>query len=181
MSRGEARAGIPLPISRAAFAAILDGYALEPLGTHGVGHWARVMENGRRIGPVEGADPLVVDLFALFHDARRWNDGGDREHGPRGAALARELRPLLPPLTDAQLGQLTTACTHHTHLSTHPDATVRVCFDSDRLDLARVGITPDPLRLCTNAARDPEVLAWATRRGEREEVPAYVEAGWLRL
>ncbi len=113
-------------------------------------------------------------------DSRRRNEGRDREHGPRGAALARQLRPLLPPLTDAQLEQLTTACAYHTHLGTHADATVRVCFDSDRLDLARVGITPEPLRLCTNAARDPEVLSWATRRGEREEVPAYVEAVWLR-
>ncbi|HSW29094.1 MAG TPA: hypothetical protein VLH75_06290 [Longimicrobiales bacterium] len=103
MSRSEPRPGIPLPISRAAFATIL-----------------------------EGADPLVADLFALFHDARRWNDGGDREHGARGAALAR------------------------------------------------VGITPDPRRLCTDAARDPEVLTWATLRGAREEVSAYVEADWLR-
>jgi uncharacterized protein len=168
-----------LPVSRDVLREILDGYALDPMGIHGLPHWARVMENGRRIGPVEGADPLVVDLFALFHDARRRSDGRDREHGLRGAALARDLRSLLPPLTDVQLDQFCTACTHHTHLSTHPDATVRVCFDSDRLDLARVGTTPDPRRLCTDAARDPAVLEWAIRRGERWEVPEYVRGVWL--
>lgn len=168
-----------LPVSQEAFAAILDGYALDPMGIHGVPHWARVMENGRRIGPREGADPLVVDLFALFHDARRLNDDHDPEHGRRGAALARALRHLLPPLTDAQLEQLCAACELHTHTITHHDATVRVCFDSDRLDLERVWITPDPRRMATEAARDPEVLRWAIRRSRDWTGPAYVREVWL--
>ena len=35
--------------------------------------------------------------------------------------------------------------------------------DADRLDLGRVGIPPDPARLCTPAAKEPRAFAWATR------------------
>lgn len=169
-----------LPVPPEVWKAILDGYTLPILGTHGVAHWARVLENGRRIAGPSGADPVVVELFALFHDARRLNEGTDPEHGPRGAALARTLAPLLPALTAEQLERLCTACERHTHSRTHPDPTVRACFDADRLDLARVGITPDPRLLCTDAARDPEVLAWATARGREWVVPAFVHDVWLR-
>lgn len=159
---------------------ILDGYTLPLLGVHGVAHWARVLENGRRIAEASGADPVVVELFAVFHDARRRNEGTDPNHGPRGAELARSLAPLLPALTDEQLDRLCTACEQHTHSLTHPDPTVRTCFDADRLDLARVGIIPDPLLLCTGAAREREVLEWATERGRRGVVPAFVHEVWLR-
>jgi uncharacterized protein len=33
------------------------------------------------------------------------------------------------------------------------DPTLAVCLDADRLDLGRVGITPDPLRLSTSTAK----------------------------
>lgn len=168
-----------LPVSAQVWKAILDGYTLPLLGTHGLGHWARVMENGRRIAGPSGADVAVLELFALFHDARRLNEDDDPGHGRRGAELARTLRPLFVQVTDNQVEQLCAACELHTDTLTHPDVTVRACFDSDRLDLARVGITPDPRRLCTDAARDPEVLAWATRRGWEAEDPAYVRSVWL--
>jgi hypothetical protein len=35
-----------------------------------------------------------------------------------------------------------------------PEPTLAVCLDADRLDLPRVGITPDPLRLSTSTARE---------------------------
>lgn len=169
-----------LPVSAQAWKAILEGYTLPLLGTHGLGHWARVMENGRRIAGPSGADVAVLELFALFHDARRLNEDVDPGHGRRGAELARTLRALLVHVTEHQMGQLCIACELHTEALTHPDVTVRACFDSDRLDLARVGITPDPRLLCTDAARDPEVLAWATRRGWDAEDPEYVRSVWLR-
>jgi len=169
-----------LPVPPEVWKAILDGYTLPLLGTHGVAHWARVLENGWRIAEASAADPVVVELFALFHDARRRNEGTDPDHGPRGAELARSLAPLLPGLTDGQLDRLCTACEQHTHRRTHPDPTVRACFDADRLDLARVGIIPDPLLLCTAAAREPEVLVWATERGRAWVVPAFVHDVWLR-
>lgn len=167
-----------LPVPPEVWRAILDGYTLPLLGIHGLGHWARVLENGLRIAEPAGADPAVLAHFAVFHDARRRNEDRDPGHGRRGAALARELRPLLT-LSDDQLELLCTACELHTDALTHQDPTVRACFDADRLDLFRVGIRPDPLRLCTEAARDPEVLAWGTRRGWEAEDPPYVREVWL--
>ena len=41
---------------------------------------------------------------------------------------------------------------------------VQTCFDADRLDLARVGKTPDPAVLSTDAAREPETIRWAVER-----------------
>jgi hypothetical protein len=40
---------------------ILDQYALDPRGPHGVAHWARVLENGRRLARSTGATLHVVE------------------------------------------------------------------------------------------------------------------------
>ena len=69
--------------------AISSGYALHPDGFHGVCHWARVLENGRRIAETTGADVELVELFALIHDCRRINEGTDPGHGRRGADFGR--------------------------------------------------------------------------------------------
>jgi uncharacterized protein len=61
-------------------------------------------------------------------------------------------------LDDAAFGR------HQSDGQMEGDVTVRTCWDADRLDLGRVGIRPDPHYLCTEAARDAEVLAWAYRR-----------------
>ena len=50
---------------------ILEDYALPWHGTHGVGHWARVLENGLRLAKTTRANLEVVQLFAVFHDSRR--------------------------------------------------------------------------------------------------------------
>lgn len=47
---------------------------------------------------------------------------------------------------------------------TDADITVQTCWDADRLDLGRVGINPAPEKLCTIAARDPEIMEWAYER-----------------
>ncbi len=70
---------------------ILDDYALSWHGTHGVGHWARVMENGLRVAQMTGANIQVVQLFAVFHDSRRINEGTEHVHGRRGADFAAQL------------------------------------------------------------------------------------------
>jgi hypothetical protein len=43
----------------------------------------------------------IVQLFAVFHDARRINESVDDRHGRRGADLAVELRGRLFDLPDA--------------------------------------------------------------------------------
>ena len=52
------------------------------------------------------------------------------------------------------------------------DPALRACWDADRLDLWRVGIDPDPERLCTAHARKPEVLMRANRLAEASSRPS---------
>src|SRR5664279_2106867 len=89
---------------------ILKDYALPWHGTHSVGHWARVLENGLRLAKETRANVEVVQLFAIFHDARRINEGLDDGHGRRGADLAAELRGTLFNLPDADFELLQFAC-----------------------------------------------------------------------
>jgi uncharacterized protein len=133
--------------------AILDGYSLPARGDHGIVHWARVHENGMRLADATGADREVVALFAVFHDARRVDEFDDDGHGLRGGELARSLRGTLVHLDDARFDLLFEACRLPADGLTAGHPTLQACWDADRLDLGRVGITPDPARLCTDAAR----------------------------
>jgi len=157
---------------------VLEEYALHPNGVHGVVHWARVFENGLVLAEKSGANVEVVKLFAILHDSRRLNDGHDPEHGPRAAQLALELRGQLIDLPDHEFGLLCKACEGHTHERTHPDITIQTCWDSDRLDLGRVGITPHPSRLCTDFAKLAETIKWADRRAITGFVPSFVKGEW---
>ncbi len=163
-----------LPVSAEVFHPILRGYELDPMGIHGLPHWGRVFENGRRITKDSSADSEVVDLFALFHDARRRNEHRDAEHGTRGADLARKLRSALTTVSDHQLELLCEACEHHTDGVTHPDPTIGACWDSDRLDLWRVGITPVAAYLSTEVARNADTLAWAEARSSKCVAPPFI-------
>jgi uncharacterized protein len=166
------------PAFRQLLLAILAQYRLNPNGIHGVPHWGRVVENGRRLAAVTGADLAVVEMFAIFHDACRRSDGWDPDHGPRGAALARGLRALTG-LHDAQFGELVSACEHHT---SGPGAvespTVLTCLDADRLDIPRVGMRTKPELLMTAAAREQGILGWAAERAAGLIVPALCLEEW---
>ncbi len=155
---------------------ILGGYTLPLRGEHGVVHWARVLENGLRIAEENGADKEVVTLFALFHDSRRVNETRDDGHGLRGAELARSLRGDHVHLDDDRFDLLFEACRLHTDGLTVGDRTLLACWDADRLDLRRVGITPDPKRLATKAGR--KLLGWADARAVEWYEPAEVLGSW---
>ncbi len=158
---------------------ILWDYELPPTGVHGVAHWARVLENGRRVGALTpGADLDVIELFAVFHDSRRINESIDYNHGRRGAELARRLRGELFDLDDARFALLTYACDEHTSGKIEADPTVQVCWDADRLDLLRVGTRPRGERLCTGAARRTEIMDWANRRAGSWAVPVLIKDEW---
>ena len=157
---------------------ILARYTLPWEGIHGVPHWARVLENGRRLLRVTGAKHDVVELFAIFHDSQRINEGVDDGHGRRGAELARELRGVEYDLNDSDFDLLIQACDLHTEGFVDGDITLRTCWDADRLDLERVGITPRQEKLCTDGARDPDFLKWAIKRGETLFVPSLVAEEW---
>jgi uncharacterized protein len=148
------------------FPSVLEGYRLDVRGIHGVAHWARVEAFGTRVAEETGADRLVVSLFALFHDCCRRSEGRDPEHGPRGAELAGKLLNGFGWVSPLQIDQLQRACRLHTYGTpgTETDITVLTCWDADRLDLARVGVMPDPFQLCTEPARSRELIAWAVER-----------------
>lgn len=139
-------------------------FALDWAGIHGAGHWARVRDNGLRLAELTGAKTKVVELFAFLHDSKRLNDGRDPDHGARAAAFAQSLAGSGFELESHDLQLLMDACRGHSDGLMTGDVTVLACWDADRLDLGRVGIRPDPKRLCTPAARDPEILKWAYSR-----------------
>ena len=157
---------------------ILEDYALPWDGFHGVAHWARVLENGFRLAGETGANVEVVRLFAVLHDSRRINEFTDPDHGPRAAEFARTLRGRLFDLPEPEFLRLHRACAGHTHERTHPDVTIQTCWDADRLDLGRVGITPYPKYLGTEVARRPATIKWADRRASFGVVPEIVWQEW---
>lgn len=157
---------------------VLEQYQLSPLGVHGVPHWGRVLENGRRLCALTGADPVVIEMFSLFHDACRRNDAWDPDHGPRAADLARRFRDRLG-LDDGQFAQLITACHGHTvGPGEDADITVLTCLDADRLDIPRVGMRIKPELLFTGAGRSPEMLSWAGARAAEQLLPPVCADEW---
>jgi uncharacterized protein len=123
-------------------------------GDHGCRHWARVRLHGIAIATSLRASVRVVELFAFLHDARRHDEWGDPRHGPRSAELVHELGAAWLGISRAEEELLAHACRHHSDGRLDGEPTVQACWDADRLDLARVGIAPEPHRLCTDAARD---------------------------
>ncbi len=158
--------------------AVLEDYALPPSGDHGVAHWARVLENGLRLSEQTKANIEVVQLFAVIHDSKRISEFSDPDHGPRAAEFAIELRGKVFDLDDHEFRLLYRACEGHTHERTHPNMTIQTCWDSDRLDLGRVGIMPHPSRLCTDVAKRKDTLSWANERSTSGFVPSFVLDEW---
>ena len=143
-------------------------FRLDWHGIHGAAHWARVRFHGVSLARGLGLDARVPALFGLVHDSQRRNDDHDPEHGPRAAEYADWLwRKGVIELEAEALQLLKQACQGHSdgYVDAHP--LVQVCWDADRLDLGRVGIRPDPRRLCTPLARDPGRIDRALRWSER--------------
>jgi uncharacterized protein len=138
-------------------------------GIHGVGHWSRVWYHGRMLASALDVNPAILAWFAFLHDSQRDNDGLDRVHGRRAADFAVRLRRqgLIDELAPREFEHLCEAM--HTHSDGHllAEPAIMACWDADRLDLARAGIRPDPLRLCTEAAREKVVIEEAVRMARR--------------
>lgn len=146
---------------------------------HGWMHWLSVYRNAVVIAEVaklhtfgaldEEMSPdldltAVAILFALFHDCRRHDEGPDETHGAFGAAALLSLvtRGVLPLLTE-EVEAAAFACMAHTIVQNPsgdpawkamPDDVQRaagMCLDADRLDLIRLGITPNPYFLTHGA------------------------------
>ena len=142
-------------------------FCLDWHGIHGIRHWSRVRYNGLLMARENNASVHVVELFAFFHDSRRFNDHRDPEHGLRGAELAWQLKGRFFEATEHEMALLTEACHEHSNGLVEAEITVQTCFDADRLDLARVGITPNPMYLCTEQAKSEHLLNPAIQRSKR--------------
>ena len=121
---------------------------------HGIAHWDRVYENGRKLLDSD-VNALVVGLFAYLHDSCRMNDGKDINHGKRAAEWIEELKETyLKNVSEEDIELLKEACRLHTIAHKTGNPTIDACFDADRLDLWRVDIIPDPRKLATKKGKE---------------------------
>lgn len=142
-----------------------DRFSMSLDGIHGLKHWNRVHDNGVYLAKHSGADTTVVRLFAYLHDCCRESDGHDYEHGKRAAEFAESIRKQqLASLSSEAFDLLCFACEYHEKGQVSNDPTVGTCWDSDRLDLGRVAIHPNPKYLSTERARKQSVINWAYKR-----------------
>lgn len=119
---------------------------------HGPDHWERVARNGLRLGLKSGADLRVVLAFSVMHDAWRIDDAGDPYHSDRAVSWMLDHYDLIG-LDKIAMTSLEIALADHDKGRTYPMPTVGTCWDADRLDLPRVGITPVVELLSTEAAK----------------------------
>ena len=138
---------------------LIRQFKLDINGIHGLPHWQRVKRNAHWIAEEmrESPDLEVCDLFSFLHDSCRLSETADNDHGDRAANLAIELHGSYFDIGAERLALLTEALTIHNEQLLHPDLTIKVCIDADRLDLGRIGVTPDRRFLNTIAARN---LIW---------------------
>jgi uncharacterized protein len=144
-------------------------FAIDWHGHHGVAHWSRVRLNGKELASGTEADMHVIELFALFHDSRRMNEHVDDGHGARGFVLAKQWQGKYFDASMTQMDTLEFACIQHSDGVMSGPLTAQICWDADRLDLLRVGITPLAKYLCTPQAKSgaqierscKRALAWA--------------------
>lgn len=134
----------------------------KPSDIHGLLHWQNVERNATLLAEKTGADSQALKLFAYIHDMCRENDGGDPEHGLRASQLVKKyVGSLLSGIEEREIYRIGFACEHHTDMLRSGDLLIDTCFDADRLDLTRVGITPDPDKMATDAgayyAANPDI------------------------
>lgn len=126
-------------------------FAMDANSIHGIKHWEEVEKNGIILATQTGADLTVIRLFAYLHDCERIDDFEDPDHGFRAAEFVKKLRENghLNFIDEGQFAMLYTACYWHNSGSTGSGPTIGSCFDADRLELTRVGITPLPELMST--------------------------------
>jgi len=138
---------------------VMSVFRLASDSIHGPSHWQRVDAFGLRLAESSGADLTVVRLFALMHDSCRLNDGEDIFHGPRAAEMLDRIVPSVFALSRDRLELLKQAVRYHTSGQTSPDPTVGTCWDADRLDIGRAGITPSARYMSTVAGKQNTAIS----------------------
>ncbi len=116
---------------------------------HGPSHWLTILRNGMELCRHHPADAEIVRLFALLK-------------------IPNIQYPISLPHSP---------CRIHNGGMPQSEPTLAVCLDADRLDLGRVGINPDPLRLSTSTAKSiasdlsptPLLIHGGSAKQEREK------------
>jgi len=160
-------AGVPgIPDPAALVQVVLREARSTGSGSHGPDHWRSVAWTGLHLTRhLPLADPVVVALFGLLHDAGRIpGHGSDPDHGPRALPLARSIAESgLIRVEQRQLALLMEAIARHSLPTVSAEPTIGACFDADRLNLWRQGLRPDSRLLSTEHARRPATVRWAKR------------------
>ena len=140
----------------ALFAKIVEETDMWQSMYHGTNHWMNVRTNAMYLAQRTGGDVEVAEYFAILHDCMRHNEDNDPKHGQRASRYAKEHRRLID-LNDRQFLLLQKACAGHTFAQPNFEAgqnpTLAACWDGDRLDIGRVGKTPDPKYLFSDLAK----------------------------
>ena len=121
---------------------------------HGPSHWQRVDAFGLDIAKSSGADLTLVRLFALLHDSCRQDDGADLDHGPRAGEMLDLIVPTVFAIDPGRFDLLKEAIRLDTSGLTTTDPTIGTCWDADRLDICRVGMTPNAQYMSTEVGKD---------------------------
>ncbi len=134
-------------------------FKIDFYGDHGIYHWQRVYANTQKLARHYGIESDVFELFALLHDSKREDEYKDIEHGKRAGEFVKSLiKKELIKLSKADKERLIYACENHTVSDKsnplYGDLIVQICFDSDRLDIGRVGITPERKYFLTDFAKE---------------------------
>lgn len=142
---------------------IKEKFQLDLLGDHGIYHWKRVEKIGLYLSKATKANVDIVRLFAVLHDSKRVNEFIDPEHGLQAAEFVKKLyKEGRLNISSIQLQQLEFACKYHSDTSKKiDDITILTCWDSDRLDIWRVGKAPSPLYMKTNFAKKQEAIDYS--------------------
>ena len=133
-------------------------FKIDYYGLHGISHWRRVYYNTQQLSKHYNVESEVFELFALLHDSKRHDELEDRHHGVRAAAFVQKLLgDGVIALDEEDAERLLYACANHTKSDKNDplfnDLIVQICFDSDRLDIDRVGFAVDHKYLATKYAR----------------------------
>jgi uncharacterized protein len=123
---------------------------------HGPEHWEQVERNVIKLAKnIPGCNVKVARLFAILHDCKRQDEEIDKGHGKRAAEFAQELYDNgMLDIDFEQFFTLKFAIKHHNEGTVSNNPTIGVCWDADRLDLPRVGITPVANRFSTKFVRE---------------------------
>jgi uncharacterized protein len=158
---------------------IFENYELNIKGRHGINHWARVRLNGLLISQKLQINSDVIEYFAVLHDSKRINEGKDFEHGKRSADFIYTLKDKYIFLNDEDFETLIQACIGHNSIKYSDNLLIQICWDSDRLDLLRAGINPNPKFMNTNIAKSEKFIQEANDRSINDFVPDIIDE-WIK-